>query len=161
FPASFQNSSVEDIEFGYRLTQGEKKMFRAKDIMVDHLKKYTLFSMLKTDFKRIVNMIKILKSSKGKNKAGEEAPFCYFANIVLAALILVSLVIILVVNNWWLFSILLLIFIAINNGFMCFLVKRRGFIFALKSIGVLLIEYIVVSISIFWSFLLFLPAFRR
>lgn len=152
FSTDFSGSSVEDVEFGYKVTRGKNLMFINKNILVDHLKTYTLFTMLKTDFQRIINLIKIIKKSKGKYKAGEHAPLPYIINIFLPGLILLAAIVEIKFKLKWLSLYLLLIFIINNWGFLFFLFKKRGIIFSIKSIGVLFIEYIVVEIAILASF---------
>jgi len=45
----YPGATVEDIEFGYRLTAAGFRVFLAKDIQVQHLKHYTLWSMMRSD----------------------------------------------------------------------------------------------------------------
>lgn len=151
FLTDFSGATVEDIEFGYRVTKGKNLMFIDKNILVGHLKTYTLFTMLKTDFKRIINMIKIIKKSKGNYKAGEHAPLPYMINLFLPGLILLAVVLEIRLKLKWLSLFLVLSFIINNFGFSFFLFKKRGFIFSIKSLFVLFIEYIVVEIAILVS----------
>ena len=157
FSNNFLGATVEDIEFGYNVTKGRNLMFIDKSIQVDHLKRYTLFSMLRTDFSRIINMMKIIKISKGKYKAGEHAPMPYIINLFLPGLILLSMILSIKFKNGWLSAVLILTFIINNFGFVYFLIKRRGTIFVLKSLFILFIEYIVVSFSIFLSLFIMVP----
>ncbi len=152
FSADFFGTSVEDIEFGYRVTKGKNLMFIDKNISIGHLKTYTLFTMLKTDFKRIINMIKIIKKSKGNYKAGEHAPLPYMINLFLPGLILLAAVLEIKLKLKWLTLFLVLSFIINNFGFLFLLFKKRGVIFSIKSLFVLFIEYIVVEIAILASF---------
>ncbi|MBU0633889.1 MAG: glycosyltransferase [Candidatus Omnitrophica bacterium] len=152
FSTDFSGSSVEDVEFSYRVTRGKNLMFINKNILVDHLKTYTLFTMLKVDFQRVINLIKIIKKSKGKYKAGEQAPLPYIINLFLPGLILLAAIVEIKFKFKWLNLYLLLIFIINNWRFLFFLFKKRGIIFSIKSIGVLFIEYIVVEIAILASF---------
>jgi glycosyltransferase involved in cell wall biosynthesis len=155
FSAGFSAATVEDIEFGYRVTKGRNLMFINKDIRLLHLKKYNLWSMLKTDYNRIVNMIKIIRISKGRYKAGEHAPLPYFLNLLLPALLVLFLLSGIKFRTGSLTLFLAAAFIVNNLGFERFLLKKRGFIFSVKSILVLFIEYIVVEFSIFVAF--FIP----
>ncbi len=152
FSTDFAGSSVEDVDFGYRVTGGKKLMFIAKNILLDHLKTYTLSSMLKTDSKRVINLIKIRKKSKGKYMAGEHAPLPYVINLFLPALILLAVIAEIKFKLKWLTLYLVLFFIINNYRFLLFLFKKRGIIFSIKSIGILFIEYVVVEIAILASF---------
>jgi len=152
FLTDFSGASVEDIEFGYRVTKGEASMYIDKKILLDHLKTYTLFTMLKTDFKRIINMIKVIKKSKGHYKAGEHAPLPYMINLFFPGLILLAAVIEIIFKLKWLTLLAVSIFIINNSVFLYFLLKKRGFIFSIKSVFVLFTEYLAVEIAILSSF---------
>lgn len=50
FDASrYGGATIEDIEFGYRLNRKGLNIFLAKDIQVTHWKKYTLWSLMRSD----------------------------------------------------------------------------------------------------------------
>ena len=65
FSTKFAGSSyVEDVEFGYRVSQGKEVMFSDSGIKVDHLKSYSFSSLPPMIFKRIFSLMKIRKNSK-------------------------------------------------------------------------------------------------
>lgn len=47
--ARYHKPSIEDIELGYRLAQGDQKIRLIKQLQVKHLKKWTLRSLIRTD----------------------------------------------------------------------------------------------------------------
>ncbi|HSW50893.1 MAG TPA: glycosyltransferase family A protein [Bryobacteraceae bacterium] len=49
FDESYGRPAIEDIELGYRLRQAGRNMVLDKDLQVTHLKKWTFWSLLKTD----------------------------------------------------------------------------------------------------------------
>jgi glycosyltransferase involved in cell wall biosynthesis len=49
FDTEYDNSSIEDIELGYRLRKKNRKILLDAGIRVKHLKRWELFSMLRTD----------------------------------------------------------------------------------------------------------------
>jgi glycosyltransferase involved in cell wall biosynthesis len=49
FDESYRRASIEDLEFGYRLSRAGRKILMDPDIRVKHLKQWTLASMLQTD----------------------------------------------------------------------------------------------------------------
>lgn len=151
FPADLGGVVTEDIDFGYRVTKGKRQMFIDKYIRVGHLKRYSLLSMLKTDFKRIISMMAIIKKSKGRYLAGEHAPLTYKINLFLPGLILLSMPIGVKFGAWLLPALLASAFIINNSGFLRFLFKKRGIIFSFKSMPTLFIEYIVIEFSLFTS----------
>jgi len=145
--------TVEDIEFFYRVSKGQKNLFLCDSIFVDHLKQYTLYSMLKTNHYRISGMMKIITDSAGDNKAGEAASINYFMNIVLPNAVSAILLVGLLFNTLWPAMFLLFLFAINNMKFMQFIYLNRGFAFLLKSIVVVFIEYLVVPWSIVSSYL--------
>ena len=154
FPADLGGAAAEDIEFGYRLTKGKSEMYINKDIRVRHLKRYTLPSMLKTDFNRIINMMRIIKKSRGRHLAGEHAPLPCVFNLFLPGLILLSIPLAAGFNLGWLTALLASAFVVNNSGFVRFLLRKRGAIFALKCLCVLFIEYIAAGTAVLISIFL-------
>jgi len=155
FSNTYIGSNVEDIEFGYAVTKNSARMLLDKKILVDHLKRYTVLSMLKTDFNRIVGMMQIIKMSKGVYKAGAHAPKRYFINLLLPGLILISLPLDLKLASAWLTVALITIFIINNFRFLKYLSKSRDFFFAVRSCFVLFLEYVVASCAVLVAF--FIP----
>lgn len=49
FDESYRRPAIEDIELGYRLARDNKKMLLDSRIMVKHLKRWSFFSLVKTD----------------------------------------------------------------------------------------------------------------
>lgn len=152
FPEGFAKvGEVEDMEFGYRVTKGFNTMFVQKEVKVRHLKKYNLVSMLKTNFKRIFSMVRLIKVSKGKYKASEHVTLPYFINLFLPWIIILFLVLNIWFKTKWLVFTVPVLFIVNNRGFLAFLVKKRGIIFALRSIVIHFIEYIFIPVFILIS----------
>jgi glycosyltransferase involved in cell wall biosynthesis len=157
FSTHFPNSSVEDMAFFYSVSKGNKILFLDKNIKVDHLKMYSFFDMLKTDFARVINMIKIIKDSQGKYKAGQQIPLPYFLNIPLSILVILSIVVGAMFKVWWISGLLIFAFTVNNIVFMHFLILKRGIFFAIKGFFILFIEYMTVGLGIFISVLINIP----
>ena len=49
FDESYQRPAIEDIELGYRLTAARKKLLLDPAILVKHLKRWSFYSLVKTD----------------------------------------------------------------------------------------------------------------
>ena len=49
FDQSYKRPAIEDIELGYRLTRGKRKVVLDKTLQVKHLKRWTFWNLLKTD----------------------------------------------------------------------------------------------------------------
>jgi len=144
FSEVYLGATVEDIDFCYRLTRGKNRIYLETDIRVGHLKRYTLITLLKTDFQRIIGMSGIIKHSKGKYLAGSEIPFSHILNIFLPWTILFSPKPILPVA--------ITVFFLNNFQFLVFLYKNRGLLFCIKSALALFIEYIVVGAALLSAF---------
>lgn len=46
----YRKPAIEDIEFGYRMSVNQKRIVLARDVLCKHRKKWTLMSMIRTDF---------------------------------------------------------------------------------------------------------------
>lgn len=91
FSCNFTGATVEDLDFCYKAGKGRNSMFINKDIVVDHLKHYNLVNMFKTDYNRVIDMMRIIRSSKGQYKAGEQATGAYCEHFYSRANFVVSL----------------------------------------------------------------------
>jgi cellulose synthase/poly-beta-1,6-N-acetylglucosamine synthase-like glycosyltransferase len=49
FDQSYRRPAIEDIELGYRLARGNRKLILDKTLQVKHLKRWTFWNLLKTD----------------------------------------------------------------------------------------------------------------
>jgi glycosyltransferase involved in cell wall biosynthesis len=49
FSESYERPAIEDIELGYRLIRAHRKIMLDHDLLVKHLKRWTFWSLLKTD----------------------------------------------------------------------------------------------------------------
>ena len=50
FDERYRQPSIEDIELGYRLKQAGHRIWLCKDLQVKHLKRWRVFSLIKSDF---------------------------------------------------------------------------------------------------------------
>lgn len=65
FDEAYRHPSIEDIEFGYRLTQAGHRIRLCKELQVTHLKPWSAGSMIKTDlFRRAVPWTELLLSRR-------------------------------------------------------------------------------------------------
>lgn len=145
--------TVEDIEFFYRVSRGRRNLYLCGDIFVDHLKRYSLIGMLRTNNYRIAGMIKVINDSRGAFKAGEAAGFQYLLNILLPNLMLA----VCIVSAWlrliWPVLVMLTFFVVNNAMFLTFVRRHRGIMFAGGSILLLFLEYLLVPWSIAGAYL--------
>ncbi len=65
FDPGFSGAMIEDIEFGYRLRAAGRRIRLRKDLQVTHLKRWTAWSMLRTDvFSRAVPWTRLVLRSR-------------------------------------------------------------------------------------------------
>ncbi|OJW18737.1 MAG: glycosyl transferase [Planctomycetales bacterium 71-10] len=63
-PRLYARPSIEDIELGYRLTRAGRRIVLARDVLATHMKRWTLFDMVRTDvFRRGVPWMLLMKRS--------------------------------------------------------------------------------------------------
>ena len=63
-PRLYARPSIEDIELGYRLTRAGRRIVLARDVQATHMKRWTLFEMVRTDvFRRGVPWMLLMKRS--------------------------------------------------------------------------------------------------
>ena len=139
FDETFRKPSIEDIEFGYRLGRSGYRIKLQKDIQVTHLKKWTFFSMVKTD----VLLRAIPWSELMLREKWDVNDLNVSTNARLSALcVLVQCIALLSVpaapgNSQVALSAIILSAIPLlilNNGFYRFLMKARGPSFLLLSL---------------------------
>lgn len=66
FNTNYKRPSIEDIELGYRLKKQEHRILLDKSLLVKHLKKWTILSVLKTDvFDRALPWTRLIFSAGG------------------------------------------------------------------------------------------------
>lgn len=151
FDINYRYPNVEDNELGIRLRDSGYNIVLDKTLQVEHLKKYTLFSLLKTHYFRAKGLIKLYNRKKliraPKNNPSS-VPNAYLFNIPLS-IALVSLLLSFTFGSYASLKIriallLAFLFILINHSWLNFLNKKRGISFALRSLFYLPVESIVI-----------------
>jgi len=72
FDPLYRSATIEDMEFGIRATAAGYKIIIDRSLQVDHIRHYTLASLLKTDFRRATGLAKMALRDRlsRKKKAG-------------------------------------------------------------------------------------------
>ena len=162
FDEDYKSASVEDIELGYRLSLHGIPVILAKEIQVIHLKRYTLFSLIKSDllcraipWTKIMLRKKIFKNdlnTKSNNIAGVSVAFMSVllsgAGIFYAPL-LISL------------PFLALLFVFFNRRFLIFAQKKKGAFFSFKSAGMVYLGSLYSGLGFCLGFLGFIKECRK
>ena len=134
-PFRYRRPAIEDIELGYRISRAGHKLMLARDVQATHLKRWTLFDMIRTDvFRRGVPWMLLMKRSKVAETD---------LNVSRSQQVCVGItglgVLGLMASPWWptmaLFPIgAIPTVISLNLRFYRFLIRTRGFVFAVTSV---------------------------
>ena len=155
-------TGVEDNEIGFRLVDSGYKIHHSKDIHVIHHKKIYFLQLLKNDFKRTVDRMKLLLGRKQLKSVVSEkrfitspmyqllSPFLSFFFFLFASLGFLYCQIFL------LSSFALLMFVVLNMGYLSFNSKEEGALLSIKLFNLLLIDMFIVFTALVWGGLLFL-----
>lgn len=148
---------VEDVEFGMRVFEKGFKIFLNKNLIVLHLKEYSLKKLVKTDFRKIY--CKFLLSLKKRNISNLSFSLNKFSdnrleflNPLIGWLSVVSLVFVgYSIKFIFLFFFFVFLFVLVNYRFISFIYNNLGFIFAIKSIVFYLFEMTVLLFALFFA----------
>ena len=132
----YERPSIEDIELGYRLTQGGGRVRLAKGVQVKHHKVWTFSGVLRSDFlDRGVPWVLLLME---RGQAGKDLNLGFRGrmSVVLAVLMLVGLVLALVSPKFLILSVGSgLVFLWLNFAFYRLLGRRGGLRLVLGGIA--------------------------
>ena len=162
FDPNYKGASIEDMEFGERITANGYKIRINKDLKVRHLHRYSFFDLLKTAFKRAEGVTKIMmrkKFNKGEKSTYQSSPLSFRSGIAIIFLSFVSLClgIIFAKNLFFVTALVLyLLILGINFSFLDFLRKKKGLFFFLKSCIVIGIDMFAHGLGAFWGMYSFL-----
>ncbi|MBP7088700.1 MAG: glycosyltransferase family 2 protein [Candidatus Omnitrophica bacterium] len=157
----FCNSILaDDTALGQNLFISGKKMAFLKELEVIHLKKYSLLSLVKNDFRIPFDWAKIFLYFKGwkqlgKNKTGfAHASMAQIISILLSFIIVSFFIFNIFFSSF--FSILiftLLIWILLNVNFLLFLFQEKGVIFTTLAFFFTFFDNIIMGLGIFSGFI--------
>ncbi len=153
FDASkFETPSIEDIELGYRLRKKGYRILLVPELQVTHLKKWTFYSILKTDFwYRAVPWSEIMLLSP-QVEPDLNVKSSQKISALLTGILLFSLCASL--WHWWFLIIALgclIGLITINRDFYNFFRKCRGFRFTLLVLPMHLLYFLYSSAAFVYS----------
>ena len=135
----FAEHPVEDIELGMRLTAGGAKIVLDPSIQGKHLKNWTLWSMIRTDFAvrgvPWVGLMMRYRNGAATLNVGWRHRLSALACIALvAALILIKPVAA---------AVALILVLGLNAGFYALLIRRRGLIEAVAGVALHIVHQLV------------------
>jgi len=149
--------SVEDVELGERLVKKGYKIYLNKNLEVEHLKKYSLITLLKNDFERAIpwtklllknfNLKKILKNGRYSDKS-----INLMLSVPISYLLCLTVILNLVdggITTKLFFFLFFFFFILLNIKFWSFLKENEGWRFAFISTFVTFIDMLAVGGGVF------------
>jgi hypothetical protein len=148
-PRLYPRPAIEDIELGYRLTRAGHKIVLARDVLATHLKRWSLFEMIRTDiFSRGVPWTLLIKRTGTIEtdlnvKADQKASVALTGVAVSSAFVIPFFPPAAIVTVLALASI-----IALNRPFFGFLLRRKGLAFTCAAVPLHLIYYFCCGLSV-------------
>jgi len=147
-PYDVTYAAGEDTELGMRLSGKGYKILLDKSLEVIHLKKYSLASFIKNDFKIPYAWARLFVERKGLNHLVRKRRFFHARGTQLLSIAASFLLL----GAIFLSPILALLsgifFIALNSRFILFLYKERGLVFVIKAVFVTWIDALVMGLGV-------------
>lgn len=162
FDTNYKGASIEDMEFGERITAKGHKLFMNKDLKVKHLHRYSFFDLLKTGFKRAEGVSKIMlrkQFSKEDKSTYQSSPLSFRSGISVVFLVFIFLCLGIIFGQRIFFIIaglLYLLMLGINFSFLNFLKKKKGLFFFFKTCIVIGLDMFAHGLGAFWGISSFL-----
>jgi GT2 family glycosyltransferase len=148
-PRLYPRPAIEDIELGYRLTRAGHRIVLARDVLATHMKRWTLFEMVRTDiFRRGVPWMLLIKRT-GTVETDLNVKANQKASVALTGITLLTAVFSVVMP--WAAPVAgmgLAAIVALNRPLFAFLARRRGLGFALAALPLHLLYYCCCGISV-------------
>ena len=150
---------IEDADFSFRLFQKVYQVLLDKNLIVTHLKKFSLSSLLKNDaklsFAKVKHVLRnIFKDNKKKlivvSGGRISEMYSIILNVLLTPVFLLSILITFFYFNLitvFLLTMLLIFLIISNFNFFKFIIQKKGTIFLLKVIPIFYLD----MLSAFWG----------
>ncbi|MGH2460600.1 MAG: glycosyltransferase family 2 protein [Chloroflexota bacterium] len=152
FDPRYERPSIEDIELGYRLYRRDLPIHLAKEIQVTHLKKWSLWSILKTDIRdralpwtELIHRSGYLPNDLNLQTSGRISALCVFALVLFFAL------------GWWK-PVLWLgcvpavgALLASNRALYGFLARRRGWFFLFRALPLHWLYFAYSALAFAWG----------
>jgi Glycosyl transferase family group 2 len=154
--------TAEDFRMGVKLGSKGYRFAIDRSVQGTHLKRYSLRSLLKEDWRRVRDLLSIQLEEDQKGFSYRAHRWTRLLSVALPLPALTATVITLLRPAWVLASIpLWFAFCACNLPFLFYLQKQRGVFFSLKCIALLFLEMLCAQLSlIYWTGHRFLAIFK-
>jgi GT2 family glycosyltransferase len=141
---------MSDVEFGTRLFKAGDRIRIDKSLQVVHLKRYSPCDLVRSDlFGRAIPWTRIMLRHKAARADLNLRPH-NVASVPVSYAILLSLLLSTIAGAWWLSAAVLgLVALAVlNRGFLRFVMRRAGIGFALRTLVVQWVIYLVSGVGV-------------
>lgn len=171
FDEAYRKPAVEDTEFGQRLGDAGARVEIRRGFQVDHLKEYTLFSLLATDFRRSALLARMLlrhRRAAAPRKSGRRlnttsVPVTVMFGVVVGSFAWALLGTALMLANPALAlagAAGLLLCLLFHGGFIGFIARYGGTWSALRGIPLILLDIVWISAGLGWGLFSYWPGGR-
>ena len=146
FDTAYRGSSIEDMEFGLRITESGYQILLDQNLQVEHLKEYNFATLIKTGFLRASGVAKIILRDRLRRKkpsAYHTASPAFAGSIVLASGLPLLLLGGFLTDSICLYLAALICYIVIitvNAGFLIGLARHTYLLYFLLGSGVIFID---------------------
>ena len=135
FDESCREPSIEDVELGYRLRNAGRRILLDKTLQVKHLKRWDLFTMVRTDvLRRALPWGRLILKDPGVARDLNLQAASRWSVKAVAALLASLLFAPWVPRLLWLSALLVMALLLLNRPFYRFLLQKRGALFAARAI---------------------------
>lgn len=157
FKESYLSASIEDIEFGYRLSRQGYRIKLEKPIMVTHLKHYTFISLIRSDvLNRAVPWTNLMLQSH-TFQSDLNTTFANAVSVFTVQIIPFTIILAMFHSDLLLVvSIEMIIFVLCNIDFYQFLLKNDTFCFTLKAVAMSFVYFYYSGLGLILGLLKFL-----
>ena len=155
--ARFKTAGVEDDDLGIRISQKGYKIKHLKNLQINHYKPVSLRKLIKNDFFRAADRIKLMLRKRFINKTFREKRFLTTPNeqiysaMAIPLFFITFILTIAVKEAIWLNFIPLLIFYYFNRKYLLFIKKVRGVFYSVRLYFLLLIDMAAVNMGILYG----------
>lgn len=151
FDAAYGTPSVEDTAFGQKLARLGVRVRVHPELEVEHVKRYSLWGLLKVDFMRAASMVRLkLRHPNDLGQNNSSVPGSFIASIPLTGIAALLLLAGAIFGSWivaGLGAAAALGVVALNTGFLGAIRESDGLLRAIASIPLLWLELLVSGIG--------------
>ncbi len=157
FDENYKKPSIEDTVFGAALGRMGAKILPVSEFEVEHVKAYTLKSVLKTDVYRSAALVKYalrnVRSGHGTGAGKTSVPITFMLSALLMAIAWVSLIPAVFLNPWWfVLPVSIIVFLwALNGSWLKYLYAHEDLIYCLKAMIFLPVDISAVNAGMIYG----------